>query len=82
MQTGTSSFSQKLIFDDRYSYNIFTEFPLNEAFPFQPGDLLQLEVFLVSPPVHAIIRQEISTAMVWYASVYPFGQLDPSDPYL
>ncbi len=76
-----TTLSHSLIFDTRYSFDIFTEYPLEQDFPFKTGERLQVPVFLVSHPVNDYVLAEISSRMVWFASVYPFGQPDPSDPF-
>jgi hypothetical protein len=73
--------SQTLLFDPRYAFDIFTEFPRDQAFPFQPGQTLWVPVFILPHPPNEAVRQDISSNLIWYASVYPLGLPDPSDPF-
>jgi hypothetical protein len=67
-------------FDARYVYDLFTRLDADRGFPFQLGEHIQMEIFLMRHPLQPWVYEQLSPDVVWFGTGRPYGEPDPTEP--
>ena len=72
---------QAVGFDRRSAFNVITNFPVEQEFPFSLGQQIDMAVYFMPNLMQEWVRQELSPQAIQVMSVVPNGLPDPEDPY-